>query len=103
MAQATLNGQLIDDGGLVCDVRFEWGTSTDYGMETPWVGGYTAGMTFSYTIYGLASAMPYHFRAVARNRNGVSYGNDQIIHTLSEVGIGVLIDDGITRRFLGVT
>lgn len=102
MAQATLNGQLMDDGGLVCDVRFEWGTTRDYGFETPWVGGYTFGMTFSYTIYNLAEGVPYHFRAVAKNRNGVSYGNDMIIHTLVERGIPVLMDDAALLKLLEV-
>jgi hypothetical protein len=102
MAQATLNGQLIADAGLVCDVRFEWGTTTDYGFETPWIGGYTAGMTFSYTIYNLAEGVPYHFRAVARNVNGTSYGNDMTIHTLVNWGIPVLIDDAALVQLLEV-
>jgi hypothetical protein len=102
MAQATMNGQLVDDGGLVCDVRFEWGSSTNYEFATPWVGGYTFGMTFSYTLYNLAEGVPYHYRAVAKNRNGVSYGKDEVIHTLIERGIGVLIDDATLVRLLEV-
>lgn len=93
MAQATLNGQLIDDGGLICDVRFEWGTTKDYGFETPWQGGFTAGMTFSATIYGLGEGVLYHFRAVAKNSRGISYGNDQAFATLVSSGIPVMLDD----------
>jgi hypothetical protein len=102
MARATLNGQLVDDGGLVCEVRFEWGASTAYGFETPWVGGYTSGITFSYTLYNLAEGVPYHYRAVARNRNGVSYGNDQVFHTPVERGIPVMMDDATLVRLLEV-
>ena len=54
MAQATLNVQLVDDGGSVCQVKFQWGGTNDYGFETPWQGGFTSGMTFSETIYNLA-------------------------------------------------
>jgi hypothetical protein len=102
MSQATLNGQLTDDAGLICAVRFEWGATRDYGFETPWVGGYTSGMTFSYTLYNLAEGVPYHYRAVARNRNGVSYGNDMVFHTLVERGIPVLIDDAALAQLLEV-
>lgn len=93
MAQATLNGQLIGDGGLVCDVSFEWGTTTDYGQETPWQGGFTSGMFFSATIYGLGEGVLYHFRAVARNSMGISYGNDMAFVTLLAPGIPVMMDD----------
>lgn len=100
MAQATLNGQLVDDGGLVCDVRFDWGTTTDYGNETPWQGGFTSGMTFSATIYGLGEGVLYHFRAVARNSRGISYGNDMSFVTLVAPGVAVIIDDAALASFL---
>ena len=100
MAQATLNGQLVDDGGLVCDVRFEWGTSRDYGFETPWQGGFTTGMTFSATIYGLAEGVLYHFRAVAMNSAGISYGNDMAFATLVSAGMPVMLDDAALAQVL---
>jgi len=102
MAQATLNGQLVDDGGLTCEVRFEWGTTIDYGYETPWQGGFTTGMTFSATIYGLGEGVLYHFRAVARNSRGISYGNDMSFVTLVSPGMPVMIDDAALLRFLEV-
>ena len=102
MAQATLNGQLVDDGGIVCDVKFDWGTTIDYGFETPWQGGFTSGMLFSATIYGLAEGVLYHFRAVARNSIGIAYGQDMSFATLVALGIPVLIDDAALLRFLEV-
>lgn len=93
MAQATLNGQLVDDGGLVCAVWFEWGTTTDYGFETPQQGGFTSGMTFNATLTGLARGVPYHYRAVARNANGTVYGNDVSFATPVDSTIPVLMDD----------
>lgn len=93
MAQATLNGQLIDDGGLTCEVKFEWGATTSYGAETAWQGGFTSGMTFSATITGLAEGALFHFRSVARNRDGIGKGQDMIFVTLAEEGPMSLIDD----------
>lgn len=102
MAQATLNGQLVDDGGSLCDVWFEWGTDTSYGMVTPLQGGLASGALFSATITGLAEGMVYHFRAVVANRQGISYGNDMAFATLAAQGIAVLIDDAALVRFLEV-
>lgn len=102
MAQATLNGQLVDDGGSVCDAWFEWGTDVSYGMITPRQGGFTSGALFSATITGLAEGVLYHFRAVASNRQGISYGNDMAFATLAAQGIAVLIDDAALLRFLEV-
>jgi hypothetical protein len=102
MAQATLNGQLVDDGGLMCAVRFDWGTTNDYGFETPWQGGFTMGMTFSYTIYNLAEGVLYHFRAVARNSLGISYGNDMAFATLVSAGIPVMMDDAALAQLMEV-
>ncbi len=103
MAQATLNGQVVNDGGLVCDVRFEWGTTTQYGQTTPWqVTGFTTGSTFSATIYNLGEGVLYHFRAVARNSAGIIYGNDISFATLVSSAIPVIMDDAALLRFLEV-
>lgn len=102
MSQATLNGQLVDDGGLACDVRFEWGTTTDYGFETPWQGGFTSGMTFNATISGLAEGVLYHFRAVAKNSIGIVYGNDMSFAVPVGSTIPVLLDDAGLAQLLEV-
>lgn len=93
MARATLNGQLVDDGGEVCHVHFQWGTSIDYGQETPVQYGFTTGMTFDATITGLGEGILHHFRAVAENILGISYGQDIAFATLLSPGIDVIIDD----------
>jgi hypothetical protein len=97
MAQATLNGLLEDDGGLVCKVRFEWGGTREYGEETPWQGGFTSGMAFNTTIYNLTEGRAYHFRAVAINNNGISYGNDMTFTTLSPLGPVTLIQEELAH------
>ncbi len=94
MSQATLNGQLVDDGGLTCEVRFQWGASASYGMETPWQGGFTSGDTFSATIYNLGEGRLYHFRAQARNSRGLSNGQDMVFVTRgADLGMTLISDE----------
>jgi hypothetical protein len=76
---AILNGLLTDDGGLACDVRFQWGQTIALGNFTPWLLGdgttyYRTGATFSQTITGLAGNTIYYFQAQARNAVGTSSG-----------------------------
>jgi hypothetical protein len=102
MSQATLNGQLVDSGGEPCIVYFEWGTSTDYGFETPPQGGVISGMSFNATVYGLAEGVLYHFRAVAKNNMAIAYGNDMVFAIPVGSTIPVLLDDAGLAQFLEV-
>lgn len=76
---ATLNGRVINDGGFVCDVRFQWGPTTALGTDTPWQGDgltmYRTGDTFSQIITGLAPNTIYFFRAQVRNIVGTVSGS----------------------------
>lgn len=78
---ATLNGTLDDDGGEACDCGFEWGETIAYGNITP-TQSRTTGQTFAQTITGLDPNKTYHFRAVATNSAGTSYGADRTFKTL---------------------
>lgn len=78
---ATKNGTLDDDGEEACSVRFEYGETTDYGKTTAWQSGKTTGETFYQEVRGLAPSRTYHFRAVATNSAGTSYGEDRTFHT----------------------
>lgn len=73
MAQAQLNGRLLDDGGLACEVRFEYGVGgfTDF---TPWKSA-AVGDTFLELLTDLLNKTLYQFRAAARNSLGTSYGS----------------------------
>ena len=102
MSQATLNGQLVIDGGVVCTVYFEWGSSTDYGFQTPPQGGMVTGSTFNATIYNLAEGVLYHFRAVATNRVAIAYGNDMVFQLPMGSTIPALIDDAGIVQMLEV-
>lgn len=87
MATAVLNGTLIDDGGLVCEVRFEYGLTPAYGIFTPWRGGYYTGMTFQELILNLPGGTTVYFRAVARNALGTTYGAQQRFLTIPTLPI----------------
>ncbi|MEY2536416.1 MAG: hypothetical protein QOG67_156 [Verrucomicrobiota bacterium] len=62
---------------------FEYGTTTVYGLTTPaeQIGAPNAPMTFSAAVAGLAYDTVYHFRAVAVNSTGTTYGSDQMFRT----------------------
>jgi len=76
----TLNGTLDYDGGEACACGFEYGETTDYGSTTD-TEGKTTGETFSQGVQGLKSGTVYHFRAIATNSGGASYGADRTFHT----------------------
>ena len=78
---ATLNG-LLDPHGLTTNVRFQYGTTTNYGHHTA-VQSQT-GNTFrniAANIGGLARNTTYHFRIVATNSVGTRYGSDRTFTT----------------------
>lgn len=80
---ATLNGTLDNDGGEACDCGFEWGETIAYGNTTP-TQSRTTGQTFSQAITGLSPGVTYHFRAIATNSAGTSYGSDETFTTLTD-------------------
>jgi len=81
-ALATLQGTVLTDGAVECEVRFQWGLNTSYGTDTAWLGGYTAGQAFTQIISGLELATTYHFRAQARNEGGTASGSDVTFTTV---------------------
>lgn len=83
---ATLNGSIVHDQGAPCAICFEYGGTSAYGNQTPWVSGYVTGDTFSNDIVGLSPGQSFHYRAVARNRYGVGYGQDVPFTTRSIMG-----------------
>src|SRR5438093_143728 len=80
---ATLNGSL-DPHGLSTGVYFQYGTTTSYGSTT--ASQTKTGNTYqsvSANISGLNASTTYHFRIVATNSAGTSYGSDTTFTTLS--------------------
>ncbi len=71
---ATLVGEVTDTGGDPnLEVWFQWGPTPNLGNETPHQFRTGPGL-FCSTITGLTPCQTYHFRAVAKNSAGTSYG-----------------------------
>ncbi len=83
-SQATIKGT-VDASGIPTTYYFEYGKTTAYGSAT---GSASAGSgflpgTFSSTIGSLSPGTSYHYRIVATNSSGTSYGADRQFSTLS--------------------
>jgi hypothetical protein len=74
--KATLNGVLVNDEDLPCDVWFEWGASRSYGMTTQRQSGMHTADLFSANLTTLSDGVYYHCRAVASGRGFTVYGRD---------------------------
>ncbi len=80
---ATLNAS-FDPNHEATKYHFEWGLDTSYGTETPVAevpASASGKMTVSAPLAGLGGYTAYHFRVVAENSLGVSYGNDLVVRT----------------------
>lgn len=75
---AKLNGS-VNPNGQSTTWYFEYGTTTSYGTKTAVsdAGSGTHATNLSATISGLAASTTYHFRLVAVNGSGTTFGNDQ--------------------------
>ena len=80
-SSATLHG-LLDPHGLTTTVYLQYGTTINYGRNTPMQR--QTGNTYrniAANIGGLASHTTYHFRIVATNSVGTRYGSDRTFTT----------------------
>ena len=70
---ATVAGT-VNPEGLATTYRFEYGTSSSYGLQTAEVdaGSGTAAADASATLGGLTNDTTYHYRLVATNAAGVA-------------------------------
>jgi hypothetical protein len=78
----SLLGRVRPNGALTAYL-FQYGTSTLYGQGTPQAsaGSGTRTVNVSAALVGLQPATTYHYRLVARNRNGPVYGADRTFRT----------------------
>ncbi len=84
VASATLNATVNPEGANVSDCHFEYGTSPAYGSSVPCAsppGSGSSPVPASALVRGLARGTSYHFRIVAINANGSSYGTDEAFAT----------------------
>ena len=78
---ATLNGT-VNPNGLTTAVHFEYGTTTNYGFSTAtqnYQGSTAQNVTAS--LSGLTAGATYHFRILASNAAGTTYGADSSFTT----------------------
>ncbi len=80
---ATLKGS-VTPNGLSTSWWFEYGTSTGYGSKSSTVsaGSGTSAQSVSAAIKSLKAATTYHYRLVAQNSSGKSYGSDRTFTTV---------------------
>jgi hypothetical protein len=81
-SSATLNGT-VNPNGLATTYVFQWGRTTSYGNDTAVtsVGSGTINNAASAKISGLRSYTVYHYRLVATNSAGTTYGADKSFKT----------------------
>jgi N-acetylneuraminic acid mutarotase len=94
---ATLNGS-VNPRGSTTTVYFQWGTTTSYGHTTAaqTKTGNTS-LPITANISGLSASHLYHFRIVATNGGGTSFGSDRTFTTLSATGPPVVTTNPATN------
>jgi len=80
----TLTGS-VNPGGGATNWYFEYGATTTYGTKTPAksAGSGTSPTGVSAAIGNLAAGTTYHYRLVATNSGGTSYGSDVTFTTVA--------------------
>jgi len=80
---ATLNGT-VNPNGASTTYYFQYGTTTSYGSNTSSTsaGSGSSGVSASASVSGLSSNTTYHYRLVASNSAGTSYGGDRTFTTI---------------------
>jgi plastocyanin len=95
-SSATLNGT-VNPRGATTTVNFQYGLTTSYGSTTATqtkTGNTVQAITAN--ISGLTASTTYHFRIVAHNGGGTSFGSDRTFTTLTATGAPVVITNPAT-------
>ena len=73
----------VDPHGLTTTYAFQYGTTSAYGGQSPLApaGNGTITVKFSQTVTGLQAATVYHYRIVAINQDGTTFGKDRTFTT----------------------
>jgi uncharacterized repeat protein (TIGR01451 family) len=87
---ATLLGA-ISPGNQSTAYFFEVGTTGSYGTVTPIGRTGTSQMTVKAAVRGLKRGTVYHYRLIAINDSGTSYGVDRTFRTLGSNYLGALV------------
>lgn len=95
---ATLTGA-VDPGGARTTYRFEYGTTTKYGLRTARAsaGSGVSRVAATAGATGLKSGTRYHFRIVASNGKGTVRGKDRTFRTpVQPLGFSVASNPNVT-------
>lgn len=87
---ATLTGS-VATGGQPTGYFFQYGTTNAYGKTTPIGHTASSNTTVLTPISGLTQGTTYHFRLVAVNDSGTSYGADKTFRTGGTTFLGSLL------------
>lgn len=84
-------GAYVNPSGFATNYRFEWGPTDDYGRATPAdiepaIPAGTEPVKVVANLTGLNAGTAYHFRVVAENAAGLTFGADQRFETLNSCG-----------------
>jgi hypothetical protein len=81
-SSVTLSGY-VDAHSLTTTYAFQYGTTSAYGGQSPLApaGNGTITLKFSQTVTGLQAATVYHYRIVAINSAGTTFGKDRTFST----------------------
>ena len=79
---AVLNGT-VNPNGASTSAYFQYGTTTSYGYTSQAQTGITTATSVQTTLTGLAAGTTYHYRLVASNSGGTSYGGDMSFTTMN--------------------
>ncbi len=103
----TLNGRVMPNG-LATNVWFEYGPTAAYGSSTApqAIGSGTTSVAFNAALSGFAPG-GYHFRSVAQNSAGTTYGINQIVSSnnanlsnlITNVGTWTPVFDAATTSY----
>ncbi len=83
---ATLHATVNPEGATVTECKLEYGTLLSYGQTAPCVPSPGSGATavkVSAEASSLSASTEYHYRIVAENAGGASYGKDKTFKTPS--------------------
>jgi len=78
---ATVSGTVSPNAGEAAVAYFEYGTTTSYGNVTPTTTVNADGTVVTQDLTGLAPDTEYHYRLVATNSGGASFGEDRTFRT----------------------
>jgi len=87
---ATIEGSVAPNRNAVSTCVFQYGTSTSYGSEVPCAqtvaGTSSSPTTVTAALTGLVPGTTYHYRVIASNSDGTSYGLDETFTTAAASG-----------------